>query len=562
MGRKWRQSVAYFSVTRIWVENGGGFDPTATKQSASSFDTLASTRNAVPLGISNRVGAVGLDRARAILTWTIIVATAMRLIAAWFTGASYNEAYYVAAARHLTLSYFDHPPLLMWLLSAAMRLTGSDSIFFLRSLFIVLFIGTTWLMYRLTADLFNPLAGAFAALALNLSILFSFVIGGWIATEGPLMFCLLAAFAGIARIAFGPPTRRLLPWAWVGLWFGLALLSKYSAVLIILGVFIFALTSAEHRRWLMQPGPYLAGIVVLLVFSPVIAWNWQHDWVSLRYQGGRAFEGEGLDFRSLLETIIGQAAVIGPWVWVPMMSVFVRALGNGPAATKSWLLACGAALPILLFTLVGLWVPQAASHLHWEAPGYLFLFPLLGWQMAGDLSRGRTITPRWLNASIAAVVVLWALLASQVATGWMGRLAVEIWPAAARLGDPTVEMVDWNELAPAIADRGLLHASRLFVATTHRYETAKVDTQLGKYLPVLCICIDPRNFGSAWNEQAFAGWDALIVSTAPPPMIHGMYDHQFLSLTPLGEVDIRRDGQVVRKLNIIYAKSFKPPATP
>ena len=47
----------------------------------------------------------------------------------------------------------------------------------------------------------------------------------------------------------------------------------------------------RHAPWrtrLKTMGPYLALALGLFVFSPVLIWNSQHDWVSFRFQGGRA----------------------------------------------------------------------------------------------------------------------------------------------------------------------------------------------------------------------------------------------------------------------------------
>ena len=120
----------------------------------------------------------GLKRPETLAVCVILAWTFVRLCAGYAIGASYDEAYYLALARHVSLSYFDHPPMLMWLLAATMKATGSDSIFVLRCALALLFVGTNWLMYRLTTQLFDASAAAFAVFSLNISILFSLGIGG------------------------------------------------------------------------------------------------------------------------------------------------------------------------------------------------------------------------------------------------------------------------------------------------------------------------------------------------------------------------------------------------
>src|SRR6188472_560796 len=126
-----------------------------------------------PLGVFNRLAKsraarkVGPCSVGPFVFWTICLGTICRLLlAATVPDLGHSEAYYIAASRHLALSYFDHPPLSFWIAWAAMKLTGSDAVLALRTPFILMFVGTTWLTFRFTALLFGEAAGAFAALLL------------------------------------------------------------------------------------------------------------------------------------------------------------------------------------------------------------------------------------------------------------------------------------------------------------------------------------------------------------------------------------------------------------
>src|SRR5436190_16283025 len=102
----------------------------------------------------------------------IVTSFALRAGLAAITGFSFDESYDVVAARSVALGYFDHPPLAMWLIAAAVRLFGSESNLVVRLPTLLLFAGTTWFVYRLAWRLFTPAAALVAALALNLSPLF------------------------------------------------------------------------------------------------------------------------------------------------------------------------------------------------------------------------------------------------------------------------------------------------------------------------------------------------------------------------------------------------------
>ncbi len=94
----------------------------------------------------------------------------------------------------------------------------------------------------------------------------------------------------------------------------------------------------------------------------------------------------------------GEALFVLPWIWAPMMALFVAALRRGPGAWRTWLLACLAAPPIVLFAAIAAWSSQRVLF-HWAAPGYLMLFPLVGEAVATRLPHpwvaGCCATPRY-----------------------------------------------------------------------------------------------------------------------------------------------------------------------
>jgi Dolichyl-phosphate-mannose-protein mannosyltransferase len=497
-------------------------------------------------GVGGRLTSLGFDSPATLVVWTICIGTGIRLLLATsVVDLGNSEAYYIAASRHFALSYFSHPPLSFWIAWATMKLTGSDAVLVVRAPFILLFIATTWLMFRLTAFLFGETAGAFAALLLNISPLFTLSFGAWVQPDGPLILCVLAATYWIARLANGNDQGYPdLLWAQAGFWLGLALLSKYYAALLPLGVLIFALTSRDHRRWFREPGPYIACAIAILVFSPVLIWNWQNDWISFAFQAERVVEEPGIDLRWVLDSILGQAALIGPWIWIPMLLACAPAVREGRADSKSWLILCIACVPIVLFTLVALWMPTG-GHYHWQAPGYLMLFPLLAKLLVRKLENGDILSKRWLFASTTAIFLIIGVFWTEAGTGWVHRL----------VGNPALKGLEWTELRPTIARRGLLEKTQLFVVTSNRGELGKIDVELGKFLPVVCLCPDPRDAAS--DSRKFAGWDALIIGMQERlPDVQRYYGLHFRRIDALDQVDIHRAGRAVLKLRVYYATDY------
>src|SRR5215467_13382599 len=322
-----------------------------------------------------------------------------RILLASALGLGVDESYMVAAGRKLQLSYFDHPPIAWWLAWAATHLSGSESALVVRLPFIALCALTTVLLYRVTAALFDAEAGWWAAVLLNIAPVFGLSSGSWVLPDGPLLAALLAA---VLCLIHALRSEHRPAWAWwlgAGLCAGLALDAKYSAALTILGAAAFLLTEPGSRRWLARPHLYVAGLIALALFLPVLVWNNEHEWVSLLFQGGRA---SGF-FHPLgpIVTLAGEAGFLLPWVWVPLVGCGLIALRRGPADRERWLLLCLAAPPLILFTLASLW---GNVLFHWASPGYLMLLPLLGDAVGRHwrTSRGVRI---WLVSSAAFVVV-------------------------------------------------------------------------------------------------------------------------------------------------------------
>ena len=88
----------------------------------------------------------------------IIITFIIRLLVAAYTGLGIGEAYYFRGALHLDLSYFDQPPLFFWLSGLSIRVLGLTNLG-LRFPDVLLFAGTSWMLFLVTKRLFNASAG-------------------------------------------------------------------------------------------------------------------------------------------------------------------------------------------------------------------------------------------------------------------------------------------------------------------------------------------------------------------------------------------------------------------
>ena len=529
---------------------------------------VASRRGRLPGVAASPDGIAGPRRASpATLVLSMLAGfVLLRLVLMVSLGFGNDEAYTIAAARSLDLSYFDHPPLHIWLAHAAMRAVGETR--WVRLPFVLLFAGTGWLMFVLTRRLYGADAGVWAVLALNLTPFFTLSAGGWVVPDGLLLFFLLAAVLALVPALCHGPLATPRPWgAWLlgGLCFGLAGLSKYNAVLVALSLAAYVVASPRGRRWLAHPAPYAGAALAGAVIAPVLVWNAQNGWVSFAFQTGRGLPRAGLHPMATLAMGLGEMALLSPWIALPLLwAVGGRArlhaapwrrrdpgtVSDPPDARGGGdRLLLSLALPtILAFTAMPLWSGHALPH--WPMPAWLFLYPLLGAWIAD----GRPAPRRARRWAVGSAVAFAALLVAGVTAsrdGWASGAFAE----AGR--DPTLEALDWTQLrtAPLLGD-----AHPAFVVTVRWMDAGKVAVALGPDVPAYVFSDDPRQFAFSPSVSRHLGQDAVIVMPARlvaarlPPL-----RPFFSAIDPIEHLWIGRGGRPEVDLAVIRAHGLLAP---
>src|SRR5581483_11453127 len=140
-------------------------------------------------------------------------------------------------------------------------------------------------------------------------------------------------------------------WLAAGAFGGLALLSKFTAALLLPAVLAFALVPPWRGRWLKSPYPYAAALIALSLFLPVLIWNMQHDWASFRFQSVRATTTHQWSLRTFGEFVGLQFGLVG-FVLLPVVLTGVGLTarrGLRSLEPVGILLASGVMLPLLYF---------------------------------------------------------------------------------------------------------------------------------------------------------------------------------------------------------------------
>jgi hypothetical protein len=193
---------------------------------------------------------IGKDRpaTRGMLVAAIAIAVVVALQVIYATTADLrtDEAYYWTLSKEYVLSYLDHPPMVAWMVRFGTAIFGDTN-------FGARFGGllAIWVAVAILGDIVWRLTRDRVAVVLALLMPFAAPEYGLFASRivpdaGLILFSLAMAWSLVRLFETGDGRW----WLAAGLFGGLSLLSKYTAVFLVPGVLAFLLVPSWRRRWL------------------------------------------------------------------------------------------------------------------------------------------------------------------------------------------------------------------------------------------------------------------------------------------------------------------------
>jgi Dolichyl-phosphate-mannose-protein mannosyltransferase len=328
-------------------------------------------------------------RARGVALALILAAAALRIYYFGWVGSldlSPDEAHYWDWSRHLDWSYYSKGPGVAYLIHASCWLFGAWSEGWTGNLMLAVRLpaiacGSLLLvsLYILTVQVFRRETLALAVVVLGLTMPI-FALGSSLMTiDSPYCCCwgwaLVAGYHAISR-------RSMAAWVLAGLLVGLGILAKYTMVLWLPSLALFLLISREHRALLLRPGPWIACGLAALCCVPILIWNMQHDWVTLRHVGGQAgfVKDRGILWGGPLQYIGLQAAVLlGFWfaAWVVALVQYRPWRTTDAGMRYLWCMSVPMFTVFLLFSL------RTNCEPNWPVTAYLSGLVLTAQWLAG-----------------------------------------------------------------------------------------------------------------------------------------------------------------------------------
>jgi len=281
-----------------------------------------------------------------------------------------QDAYYTYYSDDLALSYFDHPPMIAYMIKFFTLILGKSVL----TLHVADFIMTsfTLLFLYLFIKTFLTTETTKRTVILLITAPFITILSINSTPDVPLLFfwslTLLLTFNAVKG-------GRWYCWFAAGIVAGLAFDSKYTAIFLPIGLSLFLLISKEHRSKLLSREFLMFVIAFLIAILPVVIWNIDNEFVSFRYQAAeRATQMSSFSFNPLHFPgyFASQLLLALPLFFLSIFAsgyLLIKRFFKGERIEDYLLFAASFALP-MLFVFTGIsfiyWVK-----INWIMPVYL-----------------------------------------------------------------------------------------------------------------------------------------------------------------------------------------------
>ena len=473
----------------------------------------------------------------------------------------YDEAYFWEWSRFPAPGYYDHPPLVAWIIALTTQVIPARSELAVRLGALVCGVLSLGLIHSLALRLFREPRVAWRAVLFAACVPVLHGLGILMTPDAPaLLFHLL--FLNLFWIALA----ERAPWAWAlaGVALGLALLSKLAALLTLACAVGYLAASARHRAWLRRPHPYGALALALLVFLPCLAWNSAYGWPNFAHELFARHDWHAVPQpRLLLEAAFEQAVNASPFLLVPLLGVLCLRSGRWPEPWRPAVLFLQLhSLPVLGFFLAAGSVIQ--THPHWTAfaypPACIALAALCHVHSDHFLAR-RAPRLALVNGVILGCVAVGILAGRPL----LARLNPRGLPpyAATRIRKAQRAVVDWRGIAQRLpaATPG---APRPLWFTDHRDQAVMLGFY-GRQGSVIALSARPGGGGQAGRAQRYYLPDAALanrggyyVSDAATEETEERLNGAFQFWRLQDPVEMRHGDQVVRRLALYQVDGFQP----
>jgi len=477
------------------------------------------------------------------LLYLSILLIGIRFIFTGIMGIMPQDAYYDFYAQHLDLSYYDHPPMIAYLLRLFTSVFGKN-VFALKLADTTVTLFTVIAFFYLAKKFLSIQKAGYATVLLISTFMISIL--SLISTpDVPLMFFWVLTLQFLYEAI---RKENFAYWIMAGIFTGLSFDSKYTGIFIIIGLIGFLLISKPHRKFIFSIRLFLYLFFFGITILPVLIWNFRNGFASFKFQSaGRVHEGFHIDPVGFAGVVGHQSAILLPILVFSIIYFIYRAFRKfGFRLTQIpgdqlFLLAFFIPLFLGFFILSFIyWVK-----LNWMMPAYI----------SGIIWVSRYWKMKWIRYQLIFSVILHLALAAEIIFYIVPIRSDDTW-------------FGWQSLAEKVENIRTKYPNT-FIFSADDYKTSAVLNFYLKEMIYSKNIVGERalQFDFIGSDlRRLNGKDALFIDSNPrftnlenenesiPPSYHTYFDQ----IIPLQPILIEKNGHIERKFSLFLCKNYHP----
>ncbi len=476
----------------------------------------------------------------------IVVIFLLRILFMGLMGLMPQDAYYEFYGQHLAWSYFDHPPAIAYLLRVFTEVFG-ERVFAVKMADSVITLLAFIAFYKLCGCFLSVRRSLLACILLFSTLMISTL--SLVSTpDVPLILFWTLSLYCLYQAVF---QEKKWAWLWSGIMMGLAFDSKYTGVFLPAGLILFLLLSAPHRKLFGSGWFWLGVLMFLVVVTPIIWWNWQHDFASFLFQtSGRVGTARGVSLKvsGFLGLLGHQSAILMPvlfaaLLWLVFISFKKYIVRKDPVSPQSLFLYAFFVPVFLLFIFISFvyWVK-----LNWMMPAYI----------SGIILAARYLNRKWLYYQLGFSLLVHMAIAIEIIFYPLPVQSDDTW-------------FGWDQLSTQVD--GLENRyPETFIFSADEYKTSAVlnfysDSMVYGRNIIGEPALQFDYIGSDLSK--LGGRNALFLNSLPhmtSPRAGERYPRRlsayFDTVTELAPIVIYNGDEPVRKFLVFYCRNYHYPA--
>lgn len=501
------------------------------------------------------------------MIWLLLISLVIRFFLSRFIELGNDEVYYWTYARYPDWSHFDHPGMVGWLMQLFSLNLLFDSELFLRLPSVILMTLDTCLIYLIGKEIKNEPAGFYAALLYTASVYGFIITGVFILPDTPLMFFFFLTiylFIRYLKSDKHKPVYLLLG----GLSAGCAMLSKYSAAFLWLGMGLYILFF--DRKELKNKYLYLSICISALCILPILIWNMQNDFISFTFHSGRVSVFGKFRPDYLAVELLGEFLYNNPFNYI-LIIIAIIAFARKKFEIN---LIYSRLLLLTAVPLIGLFLFFSFTRStlpHWNAPGFsiLLIFPAIYLESKSKLSDNQYCIPKSIISALILLILCVCIGSYEIKTG---NIQASFHRDKARYmndlgkGDITLDMYGWKQMKDSVAiikheldktvDINGMVALKWFPAANMDYYIA-TPLQLDLYAVGEIDQIHKYYWINQYRGGLKTGADYLFIDQSYNYYEPELLNPYFEKITPIDTFPIQRNGRTAEYIFVFLLENYQ-----